>query len=137
MEGLLGGNDGRVRGQHEVDARVGDQVGLEFGDVDVEGPVEAERRRQRRDDLRDQAVQVGVRGTLDVKVATANIVERLVVEAEGAIGVLQERVRRQDGIVRFHDGGGDLRRRRNGERELALAAVVDGEALCRSKRGEK
>jgi len=40
--GLLGGDDGSVRGQHEVDAGVGDEVGLELGNVDVEGTVEAE-----------------------------------------------------------------------------------------------
>ena len=40
--GLLGGDDGSVRGEHEVDAGVGDEVGLELGDVDVESTVEAE-----------------------------------------------------------------------------------------------
>lgn len=40
VERLLGTDDGRVRGQHEMDPRVRDQVGLELRDVDVEGPVE-------------------------------------------------------------------------------------------------
>ena len=37
--GLLGGDDGRVGGEGEVDARVGHQVGLELCQVDVQGPV--------------------------------------------------------------------------------------------------
>ena len=36
---------------------------------------------------------------------------------------------REDRVVRLDDGGGDLRRRVDGESELGLAAVVDREAL--------
>jgi hypothetical protein len=43
-----------------VDAGVGHQVGLELGDVHVEGAVEAQGRGQGGDDLGDEAVQVGV-----------------------------------------------------------------------------
>jgi pheromone shutdown protein TraB len=56
-----------------VDARVRHQVGLELGQVDVQRAVEAERRGERRDDLADQTVQVGVRRALDVEVATAQV----------------------------------------------------------------
>ena len=99
------------------------------GHVDVERAVEAERRRERRDDLGDQAVEVGVRRALDVEVAAADVVERLVVNHEGDIGVLEERVRREHAVVRLDDRGRDLRRRVDGEGELRLAAVVDREAL--------
>ena len=127
--GLLGGDDRGVRGEHEVDARVRDQVGLELGDVDVEGAVEAERRGERGDDLRDEAVEVGVGRALDVEVAAADVVEGLVVEQKVHVGVLEEGVGREDGVVRLDDGGGDLRGRVDGEAELGLAAVVDREAL--------
>ena len=60
VEGLLGRDSGRIRGQHEVDARVGDQVGLEFCHIDVQGSIETKRGRERTNDLRDQTVQVGV-----------------------------------------------------------------------------
>ena len=60
MVGLLRRDDRRIRRKHEVDARVGHQVGLELRHVHVEGTVEAQRRGERRDDLGDQAVQVGV-----------------------------------------------------------------------------
>ena len=52
---LLGRDDRRERGDDEVDARVRHEVGLELGHVNVERAVEAERRRERRDDLRDEA----------------------------------------------------------------------------------
>mmetsp|Transcript_26424 Transcript_26424/g.62713 ORF Transcript_26424/g.62713 Transcript_26424/m.62713 type:complete len:413 (+) Transcript_26424:283-1521(+) len=127
--GLLGRDDGRVAREHEVDAGVGHQVGLELGDVNVERAVEAEGGGQRRDDLRDEAVEVGVGRALDVEVAAADVVEGLVVEAEGAVGVLEEGVRGQHGVVRLDDGRGHLGRRRDGEAELRLAAVVHREAL--------
>ena len=79
--------------------------------------------------LGDQAVQVGVGRALDVEVAAADVVERLVVDHERHVGVLEERVRRQHAVVRLDDRGGDLGRRVERERELRLAAVVDGEAL--------
>lgn len=41
--GLGGRDDGRVGNEGEVDTRVGDQVGLELVQVDVERAVEAER----------------------------------------------------------------------------------------------
>ena len=124
-----GGDQGGVRGEHEVDAGVGDQVGLELVDVDVEGAVEAERRGEGGDDLRDEAVKVGVGGALDVEVAAAHVVEGLVVEAEGAVGVLEEGVGGEDGVVGLDDGRGDLRGWADGEAELGLAAVVHREAL--------
>ena len=42
MGGLLGGDDGGVGDERVVDAREGDEVGLEFVEVDVEGAIEAE-----------------------------------------------------------------------------------------------
>ena len=65
---LLGRDDRLVRREHEVDARVRHEVGLELGDVGVERAVEAERRRERPADLRDEAVEVRVRRALDVEV---------------------------------------------------------------------
>ena len=127
--GLLGGDDGGVGGEDEVDAGVGDEVGLELGDVDVEGAVEAEGGGERGDDLADEAVQVGVGGALDVEVAAAEIVDGFVVEHGGDVGVLEEGVGGEDGVVGLDDGGGDLGRGVDGVAELGLLAVVDGEAL--------
>jgi len=43
--------------------------------------------------------------------------------------VLEERVGRQDVVVGFNDGSGDLGSRGDGEGQLGLAAIVDGESL--------
>ena len=58
--------------------------------------------------LGDEAVEVGVGRALDVEVAAAHVVEGLVVQAEGHIGVFEEGVGRQHSIVRLHDGVGNL-----------------------------
>ena len=49
--GLLGGDHRSVRGEHEVDTRVGHEVGLELGDVDVQRAIEPEGRGKRRSHL--------------------------------------------------------------------------------------
>jgi len=51
------------------------QVGLDLGGVNVEGTIESEGRGQRGDRLRDQTVQVGVRWALNVKAATADVID--------------------------------------------------------------
>ena len=127
--GLLGGDDGSVGGQHEVDSGVGNQVGLEFSDVDVEGTIETEGGGQGGDNLSDESVKVGVGGSLDVKVTAADVVNGLVVEHDGDVGVLEEGVSGEDGVVRLNNGGGDLRGGVDGESELGLLAVIDGESL--------
>ena len=127
--GLLGGDDGGVGREHEVDTGVGHQVGLELGDIDVQGAVEAERGGERRDDLGDQTVQVGVGGALDVQVAAADVVDGFVVEHDGDVGVLQQRVGRQNRVVGLDHSVGDLGRGVDGEAELGLLAVVDGQTL--------
>lgn len=48
--GLGGGDDGSIGDEREVDTGVGDQVGLELVQVDVEGTVESERGGNGRDD---------------------------------------------------------------------------------------
>ena len=79
--------------------------------------------------LSDQTVQVLVVGTLNAEVAAADVVDGLVVDHEGAVGVLKSGVGGEDGVVGLDNGGGDLRSRVDTELELALLAVVDGETL--------
>ena len=129
MVGLLGGNDGCVRAQREGDTWVWDQIGLERGHVDVNLTIETERGRNGGDNLGDETVQVGVGWSLNVEVATADVVEGLVVNHEGNIRVLKHTVRRQSRIVRLDDGGGALWGRVDREEDLSLAAVVNGETL--------
>ena len=115
---LLGRDDWCVGGQWEVDTWVGHQVGLELGQIDIEGTVKAQRCRDGADNLGDQTVQVGVRGTLDVQVATTDVVNGLVVDHEGAVGVLKSGMGRQDRVVRLNDGSGHLWGRVDGKLKL-------------------
>ena len=127
--GLLGGDDGSVRGEHEMDPGVGHKVGLEFSNINVEGTVESKGGGEGRDDLGDQSVQVGVGGALDIEVSTADIVTGLVVEHDGDVGVLKEGVSGQHGVVWLDDSGGDLGRRVDGETELGFLTVIDRKSL--------
>jgi len=101
-----------------VDTGVGDQVGLELGDIDVQGTIETEGGGQGGDNLSDESVKVGVGGSLDIEVAAADIVDGLVVEHNGNIGVLKEGVGGEHGVVGLNDGGGDLGGGVDGESEL-------------------
>lgn len=108
---------------------VGDQVGLELVQVDVESTVEAQRRGDGADDLSDEAVEVLIAGTGDVQVATADVIDGLVVDEEGAVRVLDGAVGGQNSVVGLDDGGGDTGRRVDSELELRLLAVVGRETL--------
>jgi len=112
-----------------VDTGVGDKVGLELGDINVQGTIETEGGGQGGDNLSDESVKVGVGGSLDIEVAAADIVDGLVVEHNGNIGVLKEGVGGEHGVVGLNDGGGDLGGGVDGESELGLLAVIDGKSL--------
>ena len=127
--GLLGGDDWGVGGQGEVDTWVGHQVGLELSQIDVEGTVESEGGSDGGDNLSNQTVQVGVGGSLDVQVTAADIVDGLVVNHEGAVGVLEGGVGGQDGVVGLNDSGGDLGGGVDGELQLGFLSVVHAETF--------
>merc|ERR1711973_357704 len=88
MVGLLGRDDGGVGDQGEVDPGVGHQVGLELSQVHVQGSVEPQGGGDGGHNLADQPVEVGVGWPLNVQVAPADVVDGLVVNHEGAVGVL-------------------------------------------------
>jgi hypothetical protein len=91
-----------------VDSWVRDQVSLEFSNIDVQGTIESQGGSQGRDDLSNQSVQVGIGGSFDVQVSSADIVNGFVVQHNANIGVFQQRVSGQDGVVWFNDSSGDL-----------------------------
>lgn len=130
LVGTLCRRDNRsVADQGIVYTRVGNQVGLEFIEVDIEGTIEAQGRGDGADDLGNQAIQMLIRGPRDVEVAAANFVDSLVVDEESAVGVLDSAVGRQDCIVRLHDGGRNALGRIDGELELGLLAVLGRQTL--------
>jgi hypothetical protein len=87
-----------------VDSGIWHKVGLELSDIDIEGSVESEGGSQGGDDLSDQSIQVGVSGSLDVEVSSADIVDGFVVQHDADIGVLEEGVGGEDGVVGLNDG---------------------------------
>merc|ERR1719154_884697 len=105
---LLRGDDRGVGGQGEVDPWVGHQVGLEFSQVHVEGSIKSQRGGDGGDNLTDHPVKVGVGRTVNVQVPPADVIDGLVVNHEGAVGVLQGGVGGQDGVVGLHHGRGHL-----------------------------
>lgn len=48
-----------------------DQVRLELGEVDVQGAIESQTRRDGGHDLPDQTVQIRIRRSVDVQVPSA------------------------------------------------------------------
>ena len=65
----------------------------------------------------------------DIEVTTADVAQSLVVDLVGDIGVLQQRVNAQHGVVRLDNSGGDLRAGPHGEGDLGLLPIVDGQTL--------
>jgi len=86
MVRLLSRDNRGVRNEREVNTWVRHQVGLELSKVNVEGTIEAKRRGDRRHNLADETVKVRVRRALNIQVATANVVDGLVVNHEGTVG---------------------------------------------------
>jgi len=68
-------------------------------------------------------------GTWDVERAPADVVDGLVIDEEGAVGVLDRGVRGENGVVGLNDGGGDAGGGVDGEFQLTFLAVVGREAL--------
>ena len=112
-----------------MDTRVGYQVGLELGQIHVQGTIETKRRSNGGNDLANEAVQVDIAGSFDVQVAVANVVDGLVVYHESTVGVLQSGVGGQDGVVGFHHSSGYLRSRVDGEFQFRFLSIVHGETL--------
>eukprot|EP00116_Pleurobrachia_bachei_P000661 sb/3460923/ len=133
--GLLSGDDGSVGHQREVNPGVGHQVGLELSQINVKGTIESQRSGDGGDDLSNQPVQVGVGRSLDVQVPSADIVDSLVVNHEGTVGVLKGGMGGQDRVVGLNDSGGDLGRGVDGELQLRLLSVVNTEPLA-EQRGQ-
>ena len=79
--------------------------------------------------LSDQSVEVLVVGSLDAKVATAYVVDGLVIDHETAVGVLESGVGCENGVVWLDNRRSDLRSGVDTELELAFLAIVDGETL--------
>ena len=99
----------------EVKTWEGDHVDGELAQITVELPREAQAGSDARHDCGDEMVEVAVRWVVELEGAHADVVERLVVNAEGLIGVLDELVDGESRIVRLNDGIRHLWRWDDGE----------------------
>ena len=129
MISFLSRDDRSIGDQGEVDPGVGDQVGLELSQINIESSIKPERCGDGGDNLTNQTIQIGVGGSLNVQVPAADVVDGLIVHHEGAVGVLQGGVGGEDGVVRLNHRSGHLGSRVDGELQLGLLAVVHGETL--------
>ncbi len=101
-----------------MNSRIWYEVVLKFVEVNIEGTLESERGRYRGHRLRDDAVEVGVRWTIDGHVLQADFVDGLVVHQEGDVRQLEAGVGRQDGVVGLDDGRGHVGSRVDNEFEF-------------------
>jgi hypothetical protein len=133
--GLLGGDDWCVGRKHEMDSWVWHEVSLEFSDINIEGSIESEGGGQGGDNLGDQSVEVGVSWSLDIEVSSADVINGFVINHDSNIGVLEEGMGGENGVVWFDNSGGDLWGWVDGESELGFLTVIDGESL--EKKGSE
>ena len=112
-----------------MDSWIWDQVSLELGNIDVKGTIESEGSGKGGDNLSDESVQVGVGWSLNIEVSSADIIDGFVIKDDGNIGMLEEGVSGEDGVVWLNNGGGDLWGWIDGESELGFFTVIDGKSL--------
>ena len=119
------GSSERGKADHEeVQTREGNHVDGELAQIAVELTGEAEGGGDAGHDDGDEAVQVTVPRGGELEDAEADLVEGLVVNAEGLVRVLDKLVDGEGGIVGLDDGVGDLGRRHNGERAHHAVGVL-------------
>jgi hypothetical protein len=102
---LGGADDWGVGDQWVVDSGVWDQVGLELVQVNVQGTIETKGAGDGGDNLSDESVEVLKGWARNVQVATANVVNGLVVDQECAVTVLDGAVGGEDSVVWLNNSG--------------------------------
>ena len=112
-----------------MDTRIGHKIGLELGEIDIQGTIETERGSDGRYNLSHKTIEVGVGGSLDIEVPSADIVDSLVVNHESTVGMLKGGVGGQDRVVGFNNSSRDLRSWVDSKFKLRLLSIVNGETL--------
>ena len=84
---FFSGDNWGVWGQHKVDTGVRHQIGLEFSDVHVQGSVESQWGGEGWNHLGDESVQIGVSGSFDVQLSSADVIDGFIVQDNGHISV--------------------------------------------------
>lgn len=106
----------RSKADHEeVKTREGNHVDSQLAQVRVQLTRETKAGGDTGHDGGDEVVQVTVRGVGELEGAHADVVQSLVVNTEGLVGVLNELMDGEGGVVRLNDGVRNLGRGNNGE----------------------
>jgi len=93
----------------EVKTGEGNHVDGQLTQVRVQLTRETQAGGNTGHDGRDEMVQVAVRGVRELESTHADVVESLVINAEGFIGVLNQLVDGESGVVGLNNGVGNLR----------------------------
>jgi hypothetical protein len=106
---------GSKANHEEVQTRERHHVDGELSEIRVQLTGETETGGDTGHDSRNEVVEVTVGGVGKLQGAHANIVEGLVIDTEGLVGVLDQLVDGESGIVGLNDGVGDLGGGNDGE----------------------
>ena len=86
-----------------MDTRIGHQVGLELSEIHIEGSIKAKGGSDRGHNLSNETIEVGVSGSVNVKIPAADVIDGLIVNHESTVRVLKSGVGGQDGVIRLHN----------------------------------
>mmetsp|Transcript_41446 Transcript_41446/g.81748 ORF Transcript_41446/g.81748 Transcript_41446/m.81748 type:complete len:302 (-) Transcript_41446:634-1539(-) len=103
------GGEGGEANHEEVKTGEGDEVDSHLPEIGVELSGEAEAGGDSRHGCRDKVVQVSVGGGGELEGTEADVVKGLVIDDLDLIGVLDELMDRQSGVVGLDDSVGHLR----------------------------
>ncbi len=114
---LLGssGSEGGESSHEEMESWEGDQVNGELSQVGVELTWESEAASDSGKGGRDEMVEISVSWGGQLKGSEADVIKGLVINAHNLIGVLNELMHGEGGVVWLDDGVGDLGGWHNGE----------------------
>jgi len=92
MVSFLSRDNWSIRGKHEMDSGIGDEVGLEFSDINVKGTIESKGGSKGGDNLSDESVQVSVGWSFDIKSSSADIIDSFIIKHDSNIGMFKKRM---------------------------------------------
>lgn len=125
----LGGHQWGIGNQGKVDSGEGYQIRLELIQIHIHGATETQRSRCGAHYLGDQTIQIPIGGPVHTQAIVTYIVDGLVVHHEHTVRVVHGGVGGEQRVIWLHHGGGDLGRWIDGKVQLALLAVIGGQAL--------
>ena len=121
--GAAGGQGGEAD-HEEMEAGEGDQVDGELAQVSVQLAGEAQAAGDAGHDGGDEVVQVAEGGGRELQGAEADVVQGLVIEDHALVGVLNELMHGEGGVVGLHDGVGHLGAGDHGEGKHHAVGVL-------------